>query len=172
MYAYIKNGKLDCTSNQLIEKQQEEILGEIRETKEVKRWKTDQDGNPVIGEDGNQETETIEEELIKSVVVTPFKEGLVYDEVIEYEQEGRVCYENGKIIPWEESEEKEKEDTESEERIRKDQEEWIKNRPSQIVELLGKLTTEHSGIKALGEDTTEIDAQIGALKEEYKKMKS
>lgn len=88
---------------------------------------------------------------------------MVYNEVIETTIEGRVCYENGKIIVWDKSKEKTYEDQQETER----QTEWIKTRSSQIVSDLGRLKIEKDGLELLGQDTTEVDTKIQSLKDEY-----
>lgn len=164
MYCYIKDGRLVTTSPQFIPKRQEEITENILKTEKVEETYTD--------DEGKENTRTVEREYIETVVTQQFMDWLVYDEVLETELEGRVCYENGKIIAWEESEEKSKEDDEESKRTEAELEESKKGRPSEIIELLGKLTAQKSGMKALGEDTSEIDATMSALKEEYKNLKS
>lgn len=137
MYAYIKNGKLLLTSDQLIEKQIEEVSGMQELTREVEIDLTDEEtGEIVLDKDRNPEKTMKEEKYSEFVVTQSFVPGLVYDDVIEFEIEGRVCFENGSIVPWEESEEKFQEDLKSQE-IPKADPEKIK---SEIKERLGVLS--------------------------------
>lgn len=141
MYCYIKNGQLVTTSPQFIEKRQEEILAEVKKTRTVEKTLT--------SEDGEERTETAEEEYAETVLVEPFVDGMIYDEVIETKLSGRVVLEKGKIVSWEKSKEKKEETKREQDRYQKELETHRKNRPSEIREFLGKLANEKAGLVLL-----------------------
>lgn len=163
MYCYIKDGQLVTTSPELISKRQEEVTEEVLKTREIEQTAT----NPETGE---EETTTITQEYIETVIKTPFVDGLVYDEVIETKLDGRITYENGKIIAYEDSAEKKEEDARLAEQEEKERQEYAKNRPEEIIKALGNLAREKDGLIILGKNTADIDAQIEALKEEYEAL--
>lgn len=107
-------------------------------------------------------------------------EGMVFDEVIEYQlndSEGnplRVAFEGGKVIDWNDSEEKAREDEENARIAQKMQEEnrvRILARPSEIILQLGELKKKKDGLELLGEDTSEVDEEIAELREIYQEAK-
>jgi len=161
MYAYIKNGGLILTSDSLFDKQIEEVAEMQLVTDTLTRTVID----PETGKEITEEYQG--QEYMDRVIVQPFVPGLIYDEVIEYTEEGRVTYENGKLIPYEESEEKAAEDKKAEEEAAAEAKKRKETRPQVIIEELGKLKTENDGLALVGGDTTEVEARITALKEEY-----
>jgi hypothetical protein len=128
MYCYIKDGQLVTTSPQLIEKRQEEILAEVKRTRFVEQTVTD--------EEGKEKIEVVEEEYTETVVIEPFVDGMIYDEVFETKLSGRVVLEKGKIISWEKSKEKKEEDARAERQRRAQEDEHRQRRPSQIAQEL------------------------------------
>jgi hypothetical protein len=93
--------------------------------------------------------------------------GMIYDEVIETNIEGRVCYEQGKIIAWEDSKEKAEEDARIGEQIAKAEAEYKEKRPKEIIDAIADLAKQAEGLALIGEPTEEIEAKIQELKNEY-----
>lgn len=125
MYCYIKDRNLIMTSSHFIQKKQEEVLTKVNKTRIVE--------NIILDEDGK---EISEEEYSEIVIAHPFVDGMVYDEVIETKLSGRLAYEKEKIISWEKSQEKKEEVKRLQDQHQKETKEYLKNRPSEIRELL------------------------------------
>lgn len=175
MYAYIKNGGLILTSDSLFDKQIEEVAGMQTLTRKVEVDLTDEEtGEIIIDKDGNIAKTFIDEEYQEWVVSQHLVPGLVFDEVIEYDLEGRVCFENGSIVSWEDSEEKTREDLAKSQEIPKADPEKrkseIKERKSEIKERLGVLSLMKAGSIELGEDTSSIESEMNSLKAEYAEL--
>lgn len=134
-YCYIKQGNLVCTSDVLIEKRQDEILETIEETSIWVDWK--------------------EEKTIKTIVVKPFVDGMVYDEVIETEIIGDVVFENWNIIKLEDSIEY-KEQKEAQENL-------SKQVPQELTPRQVRLAMLWAGL-----DLSQIDAMIDWLEDPQK----
>lgn len=111
-------------------------------------------------------TKTTTEERTEWIVSQPLTPGLIYDEVIEYKEEGRITYENGKIIKYEDSEEKAAEDKAAAEAAKAAAE----KRKKEIITTLGTLKGEKDGLELIGEDITAVEQQITALQKEYKEI--
>lgn len=80
MYAYIKNGLLEMTSDTLHTKRKEAVI----EKRKVNRDFLE----VVVNEETGEETlDVITREVEEDVIVEPMIDGLVYDEVIEYDIE-------------------------------------------------------------------------------------
>ncbi len=98
-------------------------------------------------------------------------EGMVYDQVIETNIEGRVCYEQGKIIAWENSKEKAEEDARIAQQISKTQAEHREKRPKEILETLADIAKQVEGLKTIWQSTKEVEAKIEELKNEFLTLK-
>ncbi|MFB0965461.1 MAG: hypothetical protein WA194_07150 [Patescibacteria group bacterium] len=96
------------------------------------------------------------------IEIVPEVIGLAYDEVIETDIEGRVTFENGKVIPYSGSAE-ELADIEASAPKPVDSE----YRRAEIVSELGRLKERLDGLALLEEPTEETEARIESLKKEY-----
>ena len=117
-------------------------------------------------ENGILTTKTTTEEHQEWIVSQPLIPGLIYDEVIEYKDEGRITYENGKIIKYEDSEAKAAEDK----RAKAEATAAAEKRKKEIITTLGTLKSERDGLELIGEDITAVEQQIEALQKEYREI--
>ncbi len=153
MFAYIKDGILVVTSDSLIKKLQ-------LEQSEIQTVSKD-----IFDDDGELVSVEYSDEL---VVTVPFEDGMAYDEVIETEIEWRICYENGEIVPWEDSEEKKAEDKKTSEQIKA--QEIV--RVAELKKRIGELAIAKAAAIELDENADDISQELNSLKEEYQSLNS
>lgn len=112
----------------------------------------------VFVEDGESGVQVLMEEAV---------EGMVYDEVIETKLEWRVCYEGGRIVAWENSEEKALEDAKIAEELAKVAAEYKNRRLQDIPVEIGRLQAAKEGFIILEQPIEELQVQIDSLISEY-----